>query len=285
MALEIVKTGCALGAELRGVDLTQRLEDDMVSQIRLALLEHEVIYFRGQMISDEDQIRFSSYFGGLRRLKRVNALHRRLPEIFLVSNILENGEPIGLPDAGIFWHTDGAYLESLPFASVLRAIEVPHQDGKPLGDTVFASMTAAYDALPGAMKKRLDGLRAVQSISLRYEKTEKIGIRKGTPAAVITTAPEAIHPVVRAHPVTRRKCIFVSQGYTKKILDIPDQESEELIAELAAYCVEPRFQYRHSYQVDDLVMWDDSSTQHKATFDYALPQRRLMHRTTIGDLA
>lgn len=283
MALEIVKTGCALGAELRGVDLTRPLEDEMVSQIRQALLDHEVIYFRGQSISDEDQIRFSSYFGGLRRLKRVNALHRRLPEIFLVSNILENGEPIGLPDAGIFWHTDGAYLENLPFASVLRAIEVPHHDGKPLGDTVFASMTAAYDALSGTMKKRLDGLLAVQSISLRYEKTEQIGIRKGTPEGVITTAPEAIHPVVRPHPLTGRKCLFVSQGYTKKILGIPDQESAELIAELAAYCVEPRFQYRHSYRVNDLVMWDDSSTQHKATFDYALPQRRLMHRTTIGD--
>jgi taurine dioxygenase len=283
MTISIIRTDCALGAEIRGVDLTQPLETGVFAQIRQALLDHEVIFFRGQKISDEDQIRFSRYFGNLRKLKRVTALHPTLPEIFLVSNIMENGKPIGLPDAGLFWHTDGAYLESPPFASVLRAIEVPHKDGKPQGDTVFASMTAAYDALPDKMKQRLDGLQAVQSIVMRYEKTEQAGIKKDALESVITSAPEAIHPVVRPHPLTGRKCLFVSEGYTQKILGIPGDESEALISELSAYCVEPRFQYRHSYQVDDLLMWDDSSTQHKATFDYALPQRRLMHRTTIGE--
>ena len=283
MTIDIVTTGCALGAEIRGVDLTRDLDDGVFAQIRQALLDHEVIFFRGKRISDDDQIRFSRRFGNLRRLKRVTALHPTRPEIFLVSNIMEMGKPIGLPDAGLFWHTDGAYLESPPFASVLRAIEVPHKDARALGDTVFASMTAAYDALPEAMKERLQGLQAVQSIVMRYEKTERAGIKKEALETVITSAPEAIHPVVRPHPITGRKCLFVSEGYTQKILGLPEQESEALISELSAYCVQPRFQYRHSYKVDDLLIWDDSSTQHKATFDYALPQRRLMHRTTIGD--
>lgn len=281
MAIKIIKTGAALGAEIQGVDLAEPLDDATFQAIRQAYLDHEVIFFRGREYGDEDQIRFSGRFGEMRTLKRDDSLHRKYPEIFLVSNIMEDGKYIGLPDAGLFWHTDGAYLANPHSASLLRAVEVPMKDGRALGDTVFSSMTAAYEALPESMKKRLDGLQAVQSILLRYEKTLQTGRDKKAYDASIKDPPEAVHPVVRPHPITGRKCLYVSEGYTSRILGIPEDESRDLIAELVAHCVEPRFLYRHSWQVHDLLMWDDSSTQHKATFDYALPQRRLMHRTAI----
>jgi taurine dioxygenase len=130
------------------------------------------------------------------------------------------------------------------------------------------------------MKKRLEGLRALHSIIQRHQKTVESGGKKEYNAAM-KASPEAVHAVVRVHPVTRRKCLYVSEGYTAKILGLPEDESRDLIAEITRHCARPEFHYRHTWQQNDLVMWDDCSTQHKATFDYALPLRRLMHRTTV----
>lgn len=279
MAIEVIPSGDALGARIEGVDLTRPLDDATFAAVREAFYRHEVVYFRGQRLSDADHIRFSERFGELRKLK-LDQLHAQHPEIFVVSNIMEEGKYIGAYDAGLFWHTDGAYLKNPHAISALRALEVPVQDGKVLGDTVFASMSAAYDALSDAMKKRLEGLQALQSIIHRHEKTLKEGRKKEYNAAV-KADPEAVHPVVRVHPVTKRKCLYVSEGYTVKILGVPDDESRALVSALTTQCARPEFHYRHNWREGDLVMWDDCSTQHKATFDYALPMRRLMHRTTV----
>jgi taurine dioxygenase len=279
MAIQVIPSGAALGACIEGVDLTKPLDDETFQAVRSAFYEHEVVYFRGRRLTEEDHIRFSARFGELRRLK-LDQLHQRHPEIFVVSNIVEDGRHVGAYDAGLFWHTDGAYLKNPHAVSALRALEVPVKDGRVLGDTVFASMSASYDALPASMKKRLDGLQALQSIIHRHQKTVDSGRKKEYNAAV-RADPEAVHPVVRVHPVTKRKCLYVSEGYTVKILGLPEDESAALIAELTSHCTRPEFQYRHTWQQDDLVTWDDCSTQHKATFDYALPLRRLMHRTTV----
>jgi taurine dioxygenase len=279
LGIEVIASGDALGARIEGVDLTQPLDDATFAAVRDAFYRHEVVYFRGQRLSDADHIRFSERFGELRKLK-LDQLHAQHPEIFVVSNIVEDGKYVGAYDAGLFWHTDGAYLKNPHAISALRALEVPVQEGKVLGDTVFASMSAAYDALSDAMKKKLEGLQALQSIIHRHEKTLKEGRKKEYNAAV-KADPEAVHPVVRVHPVTKRKCLYVSEGYTVKILDVPEDESRDLIAELTRQCARPEFHYRHNWREGDLVMWDDCSTQHKATFDYSLPLRRLMHRTTV----
>ena len=279
MSIEVIPSGDALGARIEGVDLTRPIDDATFDAVRSAFYAHEVVYFRGQALSDVDHIRFSERFGELRKLK-LDQLHAQHPEIFVVSNIMEDGKYIGAYDAGIFWHTDGAYLANPHAISALRALEVPEQDGRVLGDTVFASMSAAYDALPDRMKQRLEGLRALQSIMYRHEKTLKEGRKKEYNAAV-KADPEAIHPVVRVHPVTKKKCIYVSEGYTVKVIGLPEHESRSLIDELTSHCASPEFHYRHNWRAGDLVMWDDCSTQHKATFDYALPLRRRMHRTTV----
>ena len=278
MAIRITPTGAALGARI-DVDLTRPLDEATFAEVRRAFYEHEVVYFRGAELSDEDQIRFSARCGELRRLKLDN-LHAKHPEIFIVSNIQEDGKFIGAYDAGLFWHTDGAYLANPHAISALRALEVPEQDGRVLGDTTFASMSASYDALSAAMKKRLDGLQALHSIIYRHQKTVDAGRKKEYNAAV-KADPEAVHPVVRVHPVTGRKCLYVSEGYTVKILGLPEDESKDLIAEIVAHVTKPEFQYRHNWRENDLVMWDDCSTQHKANFDYAATLRRRMHRTTV----
>jgi taurine dioxygenase len=260
--------------------LTQPLDDATFEQIRAAFYRHEVLYFRGQALSDEDQIRFSARFGALRKLKLDSQLHMAHAEIFVVSNIVKDGRHIGSYDAGSLWHTDGAYLANPHAISALRALEVPAQNGRTLGDTNFASVSAAYDALPQAMKKRLEGLQAVQSFAQHLAKTGGTGVKKDIYAAVKAN-PETIHPVVRLHPVNGRRCIYVTEGYTSRIVGLPEDESRDLIAELAAHCVKPEFTYRHNWRQHDLVMWDNCSTQHKATFDYPASAARLMHRTTV----
>jgi taurine dioxygenase len=284
MAIQIKPSGAALGAEITGADLTQPLSDVEFAQIRAAFYEHEVLFFRGRELSDEDHIRFSARFGELRKLKITKQVNVEHPEMFVISNIKKDGEYIGSYDAGIFWHTDGAYLANPHAISALRALEVPVQNGRVLGDTNYASVSKAYEALPQAMKNRLDGLQAVQSIMHRLTQTVESGIKKEYNAA-LKADPEAIHPVVRVHPVNERKCLYVTQGYTSRILGIPEDESRDLIKELTEHCVKPEFTYRHNWQKHDLVMWDDCSTQHKATFDYPATLPRLMHRTTIVSAA
>ncbi len=282
MPLSIAETGAALGAEIRGVDLSGPIDDGTFDQIRRAFERYAVIIFRDHPFDDADHIRFSARFGELKKLKLAQFLAGRHPEIFVVSNIKEDGKYIGVHDAGMFWHSDGPFLNKPHGPSALHAREVPMQDGRALGDTCFASTAAAYDALPTAMKERIDGLQAVNSLLRRHQLAVKQGVADtAVLSQVAAQESEAVHPVVRVDRRSGRKCLYVSEGYTTRILGLPQDESDALVAELAAHCVKPEFQYRHSWRVHDLVMWDNCSTQHKATFDYQLPQRRLMHRTTL----
>lgn len=280
MAIQVKPSGGVLGAEIIGADLTRPLDDAAFAQIRAAFYQHEIIYFRGQALSDEDQIRFTARFGELRQLRLASQAHVEHPEIFVVSNIVKDGKPIGSYDAGSLWHTDGAYLAKPHAISALRALQVPTQDGRTLGDTQFASVSAAYEALPAAMKKRLEGLQAVQSFEQHLAKTGGGGVKKDIYSTVKANA-EVAHPLVRVHPVNGRKCLYVTEGYTARIVGLPDDESRDLIRELANHCIKPEFTYRHNWQQHDLVMWDDCATQHKATFDYPATLPRLMHRTTV----
>ncbi|MGE0797229.1 MAG: TauD/TfdA dioxygenase family protein [Lautropia sp.] len=282
MEITITPLAPQIGAEIRGLDLSAPIADEDFERVRRAFYQHDVIVVRGGAFDDDDHIRFSRRFGDLKKLAYDAYLGERRPEIFVVSNIKQGDRYIGAHDAGMFWHSDGPFLPTPHGPSALHAIEVPMQEGRVLGDTQFASTAAAYEALPAAMKRRLEGLQAVNSMLRRFELAERNGVQESA-ATKHTRAQdqEAVHPVVRVHPVTGRKCLYVSDGYTTRILGLPEDESRALIAELTAHIVKPEFCYRHSWQVHDLVMWDNCSTQHKATFDYQMPQRRLMHRTTL----
>jgi taurine dioxygenase len=285
MPIPITKCDAALGAEI-GVDLSRPLDDATFREVEDAFHDNIIVFFRDQSLTDTQHIAFSRRFGEL----EIHIVKKYLlpghPEILLVSNIKsEAGEHIGLADAGFTWHSDVSYRKFPSRCSLLYAKEVPHAPGgKVLGDTVFANCIAAYETLPTAMKRRLDGLKAIHRYSAR-RRVENSPRPKLT-AAQIAETPDIAHPIVRTHPFTGRKALYITAGECVGIVlkngeSMPEDEAIDLIAELDAHCIKPEFLYRHSWRVGDLVMWDNATAMHLAICDYALPQRRLMHRTTV----
>jgi taurine dioxygenase len=279
MPIEFRKCDAACGAEIF-FDLSQPISEIQFREIEQIFHDNIVVFFRDQKLSSETQISFSRRFGELEIHIVKKYLLPDYPEILLISNLRnDEGEHIGLADAGFTWHSDTSYRQFPSRCSLLYAREVPHRNGKPLGDTVFANCIAAYEALPGAMKKRLDGLMTVH----RYSSRRRIenSPRPKLTAAQIAETPDIAHPIVRTHPFTGRKALYVTAGECIGIEGMPENEAVNLIAELDAHCVRPEFLYRHRWQVGDLLMWDNASAMHLAICDYALPERRLMHRTTV----
>lgn len=279
MQPSVKKSGAACGAEI-GFDLAQDIDDPTFREIERIFHDNIVVVFRGQELTNERHIEFSSWFGEL-EIHIVNKyLLPGFPEILLISNIRdEAGEHIGLADAGFTWHTDTSYRRRPSRCSLLYAKEVPHRDGEPLGDTVFANTIAAYEALPRSMKQRIDGLKAIHRYSARRRVADSP--RPKLTAEQLAETPDIAHPIVRTHPYTGRKSLYVTAGECGGIEGMPQDEAIDLIAELDAHCVRPEFLYRHKWQVGDLLVWDNATSMHLAICDYALRQRRLMHRTTV----
>ena len=262
-----------------GVNLSHAITPDTFAKIETAFNEHSVIVFRDQSITPDQQLAFSDRFGAL----EINAFNKYAlpdhPGVLMVSNIKENGADIGFADAGSHWHSDMSYTAHPPRCTILYAIEVPTQNGAPTGDTLFASTAAAYDTLPDAMKARLAGLTAVHRFAAK-ERGVKAPLK--LTQAQIDKHPDVRHPVVRTHPNTGRKCLYVREGECVSIDAMEDAEALELIKQLSDLCVEERFIYRHKWRVGDVLMWDNCAVQHIALRDYEWPQRRMMHRTTVG---
>ena len=284
MAIPVRKCDAALGAEIV-VDLSRAIDDRTFTELEGIFHDNIVVFFRDQHLTNEQHIAFSRRLGEL----EIHIVKKYLlpadPEILLVSNIKNDaGEHIGLADAGFTWHSDTSYRKTPSRCSLLYAKEVPHRDGKPLGDTVFANCIAAYEALPDAMKRRLAGTKAIHRYSMRRRVDNSP--RPKLTAAQLAETPDIAHPIVRSHPYTGRKALYVTAGECIGIVlrdgeQMPEDEALDMIAELDAHCVRPEFCYRHSWRIGDLVMWDNASAMHLAICDYALPERRLMHRTTV----
>jgi taurine dioxygenase len=279
--VQVIGSGGPAGAEIHGVDLAHPLDDATFAAIEDAFHRHMVIYFRNQRLTPNQHIAYSRRFGPL----EIHVLKQYLlpdhPEVLRLSNVKnERGEFIGLPDGGQTWHTDTSYRAKPSRASILYSLEIPHDDaGRPLGDTLWSNTAAAYDALPESMKRRLDGLKAIH----HYGKRARVA---NSPRAKLTSeqraaTPEVHHPVVRTHPYTGRKALYVFEGECVGIAGMPEAEALALIKELHEHCLQPQFIYRHRWAVGDVVMWDNCQSLHFAVADYALPQRRLLHRTTI----
>jgi len=273
--------GAALGAEITGIDLAQALSDVDLAGIYRAFLDHQVVVFRDQQLTPEQHIAFSRNFGEIDINVRSRFNKPGHPEIFIVSNIIENGQPIGVNDAGRYWHTDHCYVAEPSRCSLLYALEIPQQPGQSLGDTLFASTTAAYDSLPDDLKQTLAGKLAVNSYRYTYER--KVNEFDRTPLAAEgrSAPPDIEHPVVRTHPDTGKPCLFVNEGYTTRITGMTEDESRRALDYLFHHLQLPAHVYRHRWQPRDLLLWDNCATQHKAVFDYALPLRRRMERVTI----
>jgi taurine dioxygenase len=274
--VDVVPSGKALAAEIRGVNLI-RLNEEEFEAIHRAWLDHLVLFFRGQHLTDDDLIRFSRRLGEL-DWAPVQETGRRFveghPEIYVVSNVIENGAPIGSLGAGeAVWHTDMSYLEIPPKASVLYALETPLAGG----DTYFCNMYAACGGLPDAFRRRVAGL------VLKHDGTYNSGgyIRQGLEATDDPlTSPGVHHPLIITHPETGRRALYLGRRRNAYLTGLPLRESEALLDELWRYATQDELTWRHQWQPGDLVLWDNRSTMHRRD-GFDPNSRRILHRTQI----
>jgi taurine dioxygenase len=274
--ISVVPARQAFGAEIRDIDLRQIDHDDF-SVIHRAWLDHSVLLFRGQELTDDDLITFSKRFGGL-DIAPIQESGRRFveghPEIYVVSNVIRNGAPIGSLGAGeATWHTDMSYLQDPPKASILYALEVPRSGG----NTYFCNMYQAYESLPKELKRRIEGL------ALKHDGTFNSGgyVRQGvTPSDDPVTCPGTFHPLVCTHPETKRRMLYLGRRRNAYIGGLSISDSESLLDQLWSYATREDFAWHNEWRVGDLVLWDNRCTMHRRDpFDAG--SRRIMHRTQI----
>jgi len=269
-----------LGAEVFGLDLSRPLSDDDFAALHRAHLDHHLLIFRDMRITPTQQVAFSRRFGPL----QIHVLRQFQlpsdPEVLIISNIKENGQPIGLGDAGAYWHSDLSYKEIPSLGSMLHAQELP-QDG---GDTLFANQHTAWESLPQSLQDRVANLRAEHSYLAKYAELQRRNPwRPNLTQAQIDEVKPVVQPVVRVHPETGRRALFVSEHFTTRIVGVEQEESDALLAELFELGTRPEHVYRHQWQPHDMVFWDNRSLMHLAA-GCPEDQRRKLYRTTIeGD--
>jgi taurine dioxygenase len=270
-AIRVAKLTPVIGAEIDGVDLSRPLEDEIFEEIHDALMQNLVVFFRGQDISVEQHKAFGSRFGEL-HIHPAAFRHGvpDHPEILVI-----HADAKTTRTAGDSWHSDVSCDQEPPMASILKLHVVPDTGG----DTLFSSMYAAYDALSDHMKRYLEGLSATHDGGPNYrDRAARAGINDAD-----RQYPRASHPVVRTHPVTGRKALFVNSGFTTHIDGLPKDESDAILRFLFAHVAKPQFQCRFRWQPNSIAMWDNRCTQHHAMWDY-FPQTRSGHRVTVkGD--
>ena len=271
---EVVPLSRHVGAEVRGIDLREQPDDETIQQIYQAWLDHLVLVFPDQRLSQEDLVRVTGYFGELGELSRPPKYRppgfaKMLPGIMLISNIRENGEPIGaLPDGEMMFHHDMIHAAVPSKATLLYSVEIPSSGG----NTLFASGYAAYDTLDPGIRGKLEGRRAVHHYN--YGSTQK-GDSRGTEAFA-----ECTHPVFRTHEDTGRKAVYVNRLMTVGVVHMPDAESEPLLGAVFDHAERRDFVYEHVWRVGDLLLWDNRCSSHART-DFPSTERRLMLRTTV----
>ena len=242
-----------------------------------------MVRFPRQELTGRQLADFSARFGKL-EINVANAFQEPgIPEVMILSNIVENGKPIGLADAGQDWHTDMSYSRTIAFANVLYGIKIPHRGGKPLGATEFSNMQAAYDGLPADLKRRLDGMTVLHNFEKFWEMMRR---EKGSKRPPLTDAqrkkkPPVSQPIFLTHPLTGRKVLYANPGYSVRINELPQQESDEMLAFLFAHQLKPEYRYVSHWQEGDVLMWEDIGTIHNAVADYGPDEHRLIKRCQV----
>jgi taurine dioxygenase len=278
----VTPSGDALGARITGLDLARPVSDAAFGDVLRALAAHGVVCFPGQELSPADQAAFSRRFGELEVHVSGAFQVPGQPEVMILSNMLENGQPVGLGDAGQDWHTDMSFSRTIAFVNVLYAMKVPRRGGQVLGNTEFCDMAAAYDDLPEALRARLETLTATHDFEKFWEMMRSRG-GKGTTRAPLTEAqrqrkPPVSQKMVLVHPLSGRKLLYANPGYTVRIDGLPAAESDALLEFLFAHQVQPKFRYAHRWAENDLLMWDNLRTIHNAVADYGVDEPRYIRR-------
>jgi len=282
--IKIEPGNSTLGARVTGVDLAHPLSDADFACIARALADRGVLCFPDQPIEAAALRTFSSRFGGLQGMSSGNKdrCEPGFPEVSILSNVVENGRPIGIPDAGQDWHTDMTYNRVMGYVNVLVAKQVPVRDGRVLGATEFTDTQAAYEDLPADLKAKLANATATHD----WNKFHEIMRAKGSKRPALTDAqrrerPPVSHPVFLTHPVSGRKVIYVNPGFTVSIDGLEAGESSSLLDFLIAHVLKPKYRYTHRWTVGDVLVWDHLRTWHCAVADYSADEHRLMKRCQV----
>lgn len=285
-AMKITPLTPVIGAEITGIDV-RAADKEMVEAIHKALLDHCVVVIRDQHLSPPEQIRFTENWGPLVRRINPTFLHGDYPDVLVLSNRVVDGKAEGATEAyaGFTWHADLTYAERPSMGSMLHALEVPEEGG----DTAFANMYAAYEALPEETKRKIANLKALhirdRRKNPRAQITKKDGFKHDIDKYFDMPVPDSVHPMVTTHPETGRKVLFVNPRFAVAIDGMDDAEAQPLLDELFDHQKKPEFIYRHKWRLGDVVFWDNRSTIHLACGGIKPPGIRHLHRTSIaGDV-
>ena len=281
--LSIEPTGEVLGATVHGIDIS-RVSDQEFAEILLALGNHGVLRFPDQHIDMGDLRRFSERFGEIQGPSSAPEIAKdNYAHVGTLSNLREGGKYIGLPDAGQDWHTDMSYRDVMGFVNVLYGIRIPRRNGVPLGGTEFSNMHAVYDALPDDMKTRLADATTTHDFEKFWEHMRRNKASERPPMTELQRRqrPPVVHPLFLTHPITGRKVLYANPGYTVRINELPQPESDAMLEYLFDFQLQPRFRYTHSWTENDLLVWDHLGTIHRAIADYGPDEIRLMRRCQV----
>ena len=276
LTIDVEPLSPILGASVRRIDLAKPVDDRTADTIRDAFHRYSLLCFPGQELSAYDQLRFANIFGkgdgGVRASKEIGAKRGGNRGVMYVSNIREDGKPIGvLPDGEMQFHSDGAHRDSPYRATTLYGIKIPSRGG----NTLFANLYAAYEALPQATKDRIAGLKTqfVYDYDAQFRDFTDDGDSK---------LPRAVHDLVRTHSATGRKSLYLSRLMCRRVVDMDPVESEELLRELFDHAEKPEFVYAHKWKIDDLVIWDNRCLNHART-DFPADEQRMLRRYTVSE--
>jgi taurine dioxygenase len=280
--MKVTRSTETLGATIEGLDLAKPLSQGEFDLVLRVLGERGVVRFPRQELTGRQLADFSARFGKL-EVNVANAFQEPgIPEVMILSNIVENGRPIGLADAGQDWHTDMSYSSTIALANVLYGIKIPKRGGKPLGATEFANMHAAYDGLPAEMKRDLEGMTVLHDFNKFWEMMRNRGSqRPPLTEAQKKAKPPVSHPVFLVHPITKRKVLYANPGYSIRINELPERESDRTLEFLFRHQLKPEYHYAFHWQEGDVLMWEDIGTIHNAVADYGPGEHRLVKRCQV----
>src|SRR5215475_2152108 len=280
--MTIEPTGQILGATVRGVDLAKPLGEADFSTILVALGRHGVLRFPDQQLDAAALRGFSQRFGSIQHM--LSGFHEPdMPEVGILSNVVENGRPIGLADAGQDWHTDMSYNTTIGFLNVLYAVKVPRRDGRVLGATAFVNTGAAYDDLPAEFKERLKDMTATHDFNKFWDKMRQRPGSRRDPLSEEQRRrrPPVSHPIFLTHPISGRKVLYCNPGYAIRINELDPAESDRVLDRLFEHQLQPKYQYVHRWTEGDVLVWDHIGTLHNAIADYGPHEHRLMKRCQV----
>jgi taurine dioxygenase len=273
-----------LGARVQELDLSQPLSDETFKTLEQALGRHGVLCYPRQTLTSHQLKSFAERFGSL-EINVANVYQEPgMPEVMILSNkIGADGKPLGLADAGQDWHTDMSYSRMIAFTNILYGIEIPHRDGMPLGNTEFCNMHAAYEGLPEDLKSRLAGMTITHDFAKFWDKMRQTpgSNRKPLTDAQRAAKPPVSHPVFLTHPITGRKVLYANPGYAMRINELPEDESIRVLDFLFEHQLQQKYQYKHHWQVGDVLMWDNIGTIHNAVPDYKPNEYRYIKRCQV----